>query len=56
MKHYHPSFDEFLTLADRGNTIPVYRELLSDFLTPVMAYERLAMPAGFAPAGNSFLL
>jgi len=56
MKHYHPSFDEFLTLADRGNTIPVYRELLSDFLTPVMAYERLAMPAGFAPSGNSFLL
>jgi len=56
MKHYHPNFDEFLKLAERGNTIPVYRQLLADALTPVTAYERLAMPPGFAPAACSFLL
>ncbi len=56
MKHYHPTFDEFLQLSEQGNTVPVYRQLLSDSVTPVMAYERLAQPPGFAPAGNSFLL
>ncbi len=56
MKHYHPSFDEFMTLAERGNTIPVYRQLLADALTPVMAYQRLAHPPGFAPAAHAFLL
>jgi anthranilate synthase component 1 len=56
MKHYHPNFEEFLELTGEGNTIPVYRQLLADALTPVMAYERLAMPTGFAPAGHSFLL
>ncbi|MBS3733405.1 MAG: anthranilate synthase component I [Phycisphaerae bacterium] len=56
MKHYHPTFDEFLSLCEHGNTVPVYRQLLADSLTPVMAYERLAQPAGFAPAGYSFLL
>ena len=56
MKHYHPTFDEFLELLERGNTVPVYRELLADALTPVTAYQRLAMPPGFAPAKNAFLL
>jgi anthranilate synthase component I len=56
MKHYHPNFEEFLALCERGNTVPVYRELLSDALTPVLAYQRLAHPAGFAPARNAFLL
>ncbi len=56
MKHYHPTFDEFIKLTDRGNTVPVYRELLADALTPVMAYQRVAMPPGFAPAKNAFLL
>ncbi|HUT58147.1 MAG TPA: anthranilate synthase component I [Phycisphaerae bacterium] len=56
MKHYHPSFDDFLKLTGQGNTIPVYRELLADVLTPVTAYQRLAQPAGFAPAASSFLL
>ena len=45
MKHYYPGFDEFMALAERGNTIPVYRQLLADALTPVMAYQRLAQPA-----------
>jgi len=56
MKHYHPDFDEFLKLSEKGNTVPVYRQLLADALTPVTAYQRLARPAGFAPAGNAFLL
>ncbi|MHC4563272.1 MAG: anthranilate synthase component I [Planctomycetota bacterium] len=56
MKHYHPTFDEFIRLSEQGNTIPVYRELLADALTPVSAYQRLAMPAGFGPAANAFLL
>ena len=56
MKHYHPDFTEFCSLTDKGNTIPVYRELLADALTPVSAYQRLAHPPGFAPASNAFLL
>ncbi|MBI5724364.1 MAG: anthranilate synthase component I [Planctomycetes bacterium] len=56
MKHYYPNFDEFLRLSEQGNTIPVYRQLLADALTPVTAYQRVACPAGFAPAGHSFLL
>ncbi|MDP7637900.1 MAG: hypothetical protein QF577_10185, partial [Phycisphaerae bacterium] len=56
MKHYYPTFDEFLKLSDRGNTIPVYRQLLADALTPVTAYQRLAEPVGFAPANSAFLL
>ena len=56
MKHYYPTFDEFRQLAEKGNTVPVYRLLLADSLTPVTAYQRLARPIGFAPASHSFLL
>ncbi|MEI7835674.1 MAG: anthranilate synthase component I, partial [Planctomycetota bacterium] len=56
MKHYYPTFDEFRTLAERGNIVPVYRQLLSDALTPVEAYQRLARPAGFAASKHAFLL
>jgi len=56
VRHYYPNFDEFRSLAEKGNTIPVYRHLLADALTPVMAYQRLARPAGFAPAKHAFLL
>ena len=56
MKHYYPNFDEFLGLSEQGNTIPVYRQLLADALTPVMAYQRLVEPAGGRPAENAFLL
>ena len=56
MKHYYPNFDEFRTLCQTGNTVPVYRQLLADALTPVSAYQRLAQPLGFAPAAHSFLL
>jgi len=56
MKHYYPTFDEFVKLTEKGNTVPVYRLLLADSLTPVTAYHRLAAPAGFAPSRHSFLL
>ncbi|MGB3086680.1 MAG: anthranilate synthase component I [Phycisphaerae bacterium] len=38
---YQPTRDEFLKMARRGNTIPVYRTLLSDHLTPVLAFRKL---------------
>jgi anthranilate synthase component 1 len=38
---YEPSKQEFLTLARQGNTIPVYRTLLADHLTPVLAFRKL---------------
>ncbi|NLW85479.1 MAG: anthranilate synthase component I [Planctomycetes bacterium] len=56
MTHYYPDFDQFLKLSREGNTIPVYRQLLADTLTPVTAYQRLAHPRGFAPSSHSFLL
>ena len=56
MKYFHPNFEEFLKLAEKGNTVPVYRQLLADALTPVTAYQRLAMPPGYAAAKNAFLL
>jgi anthranilate synthase component 1 len=56
MKHYHPNFETFIALSQKGNTIPVYRELLADALTPVMAYQRLAQPPGFAASKYAFLL
>ena len=38
---YTPTRDEFLDMARQGNTIPVYRTLLSDHLTPVLAFRKL---------------
>ncbi len=38
---FHPSLEEFLTLAKRGNVIPVYRQILADFETPLSAYLKL---------------
>ena len=38
---YEPSKPDFLVLAGRGNTIPVYRTLLADHLTPVLAFRKL---------------
>ncbi|HMD60475.1 MAG TPA: anthranilate synthase component I [Opitutaceae bacterium] len=43
----HPTVDEFLELAGRGNVIPVYADLMADFETPVSAYAKLR---GHGPA------
>lgn len=47
---YHPTKDEFLQLATRGNLIPVVRRVLADFETPLSAYRKLR------GVGESFLL
>lgn len=38
---YAPSLEKFLRLSRRGNVIPVYREILADFETPLSAYLKL---------------
>src|SRR3979409_2428447 len=38
---YTPSRAEFVAAADKGNLVPVYRELLADGDTPVSAYAKL---------------
>jgi len=47
---YYPDLDTFIACTRQGNTIPVYRQLLSDSLTPVSAYRQIA------GGPNSFLL
>jgi anthranilate synthase component 1 len=37
----HPTKDEFLELAGKGNVIPVFADLMADFETPVSAYAKL---------------
>ncbi|AWT60856.1 MAG: Anthranilate synthase component 1 [Candidatus Moanabacter tarae] len=36
-----PSKEEFLRLAQKGNLIPVYSDLMADFETPVSVYSKL---------------
>jgi anthranilate synthase component 1 len=38
---YYPSFDQFRELARHGSLVPVYRQLLSDSLTPVSAFCKI---------------
>jgi len=38
---YQPSFAEFEKLAESGNLIPVYREILADVETPVSVLMKL---------------
>ena len=46
---YSPTLTEFLSLASRGNLIPVTRRLLADIETPLSAYRKIRGP------GESFL-
>lgn len=39
---------EFLKLCDRGNLIPVYREIMGDLDTPVSAYYKIAHESEYA--------
>ena len=39
-----PAFAAFADLATRGNLVPVYDRLLTDALTPVLAYRCLVAP------------
>jgi anthranilate synthase component I len=47
---YTPDFDEFCALAQRGNLVPVYREILADLETPVSAFLKID------DGGDAFLL
>jgi anthranilate synthase component 1 len=38
---YRPSFEEFQKLAQKGNLVPVYREILADEETPVSALMKI---------------
>ena len=38
---YRPSFAEFQELAQKGNLVPVYREILADEETPVSALMKI---------------
>ncbi|MCW8892670.1 MAG: anthranilate synthase component I [Deltaproteobacteria bacterium] len=38
---YYPSENEFCALAQQGNLIPVYREILADMETPVSAFRKI---------------
>jgi len=38
---YYPTFRQFKRLAAKANVVPVYRQLLSDMLTPVSAFQRM---------------
>ncbi|ABA87989.1 anthranilate synthase, catalytic subunit [Syntrophotalea carbinolica DSM 2380] len=38
---YYPSIEEFSELAQQGNLIPVYREILADMETPVSAFRKI---------------
>ncbi len=51
MIHFVPTREEFARLAGQADAIPVYCSLLSDRLTPVSAFERLA-----SESKNAFLL
>jgi anthranilate synthase component I len=46
---YFPKLEGFLTLAARGNLVPVTRRLLADIETPLSAYRKIRGP------GESFL-
>ncbi|HAY21916.1 MAG TPA: anthranilate synthase component I [Desulfobacterales bacterium] len=45
-----PDFDDFAALAQQGNVVPIYQEILGDLETPVSAYKKLR------PNSMSFLL
>src|SRR5437016_13256219 len=47
---YTPDFDTFRVLAEQGNLIPVYREILADLETPVSAFLKID------DGGDAFLL
>jgi len=48
MARYLPDFDSFERLAQRGNTVPVYCQLLSDSLTPVTAFAAVSQQSPHA--------
>ncbi len=52
MAVYTPDLDEFLRRAQKGNLVPVYREVIADLETPVSAFLKLRQRS----EGPAFLL
>ncbi len=48
MATYYPSIEHLRKLVGRGKTVPVFRRLLSDQLTPVSAFARISQGAEHA--------
>ncbi len=48
MLTYWPSRPDFERVASRANTVPLYTQLLSDQLTPVSAFNRMAAETDYA--------
>ncbi len=46
--NYYPSFSEFEGLAASANVVPVYRHVMADSLTPVVAFRKLAEESSHA--------
>ena len=46
MGDYFPSRDEFEHLSQGATVVPVYREVIADRLTPVLAHATLGQDAG----------
>jgi anthranilate synthase component 1 len=45
---YYPDLEEFKRKSEKGNLIPVYREILADMETPVSAFSKIASDAEYA--------
>jgi len=45
---YTPGYKDFCRLAKKGNVVPLYRQLLSDTLTPVLAFDKVARSHHYA--------
>jgi anthranilate synthase component 1 len=43
---YYPDKKEFIKLSEKGNLIPVYREMIADMETPVSAFEKIFASRG----------
>ena len=41
MPNHLPNFDTFCRMAQQGDLVPVYRQLVADTLTPVSAFRKL---------------
>ena len=48
MVEFEPNRKDFALLGRKANTVPVFCSLLSDQLTPVSAFERIARDAPHA--------
>ncbi|MCX5681774.1 MAG: anthranilate synthase component I, partial [Candidatus Omnitrophica bacterium] len=44
----YPSEKEFLKLANKGNLVPIYKEVFGDFETPVSAYLKVSKKSKYA--------